>query len=135
MKVVSVDTEKHIGFSCPHSKETVEFYPDHDSDLSNPDVLVDKTFIKGIIIPEVGGEMEHGCEPYISKWNEAWSKEDEKKDEEGEFLFLDEFMETYSDEDLMAVEVTTTGFACGPVQFTIYYIVKETDWNLVEFVS
>jgi len=135
MKLVVIDTDKYSGYTCPASGKTILFEPSDDDELLDPDALTETTIVQGILVPEVGGEIQSGCEPYATRWTKSWEAAEQMADDNDEWLDLEEFIKDYEDEDLIALEITTHGIACGPVSFTVFHLVREQDWNNARLVA
>ena len=134
MKVVVINTEKYAGYICPSSGKHIYFDPGSD-DFLDTDQLMSETIIQGVVIPEVSGVIDCSTNPLISRWNASCIEAEEQADENDEWFDIAEFIEDYEDEDLIAIEITTFGMACGPVALTVYHLVREADWDKVQMID
>jgi len=61
MRIIEIDTDKFLGFKCPESQLTILFDPDDAVEgLSEPDEIIQRTSVLGLVIPEADGMLEAG---------------------------------------------------------------------------
>lgn len=133
MKVIQIDTDMYSGYICPISKEKILFELD-ECELSTPEEITERTIVQGFLVQEGDCFMEAGCEPYLSRWNKAWSEAEEKAKQNDDLLDLNEFIKHYEDDDLIAIEVSEFGMGSGPASLNFYHLVRQQDWDKAQLI-
>jgi hypothetical protein len=133
MQIIELDTQEVAAFSFLGSKKPigVEYDPDDDRYMSDPDDILRHSPVLAIIVAEVPDDMMSSQQDLQVTWAQLWSANEEAED----YLSLDEVLESWNLPGVLALEVTTFGMACGPISETVFYLIKEEDWNTVSLVG
>jgi hypothetical protein len=99
--------------------------------MFDPDDILEHSAVLAIIVAEVPDDMMSNQQELQATWAQLWSANEEAED----YLALDEVLESWNLPGVLALEVTTFGMACGPISETVFYLIKEEDWDTVSLVG
>ena len=133
MQILELDTKEVAAFSFPGCRKPigVEYYPNDELYMFEPDDILGNSPVLAIIVAEVPEDIMSNQQGLQATWAQMWSVNEEAED----YLALDEVLESWDLPGVMALEVTTYGMACGPISETVFYLIKEEDWNAASFIG
>ena len=101
MQIVRLDLD-HNNFFCPATGKPIF----DEGGVVSP--AVDFVYIYEV------GEIDYASAPAQAAWDGI-----EENEEDPDFDLFERFVETYDARNLVCFEITTHGFACGPVSSTV----------------
>jgi len=103
---------------CPSTDEVI-FAPGYEEINENAEAFI--AYWHG----EVLDQPEIKDEKLLAAWEKYYEKWDELMEEFDPFEIVEKFLEGYNNDEWIVYECTFYGMACGPVQTTVYYVVKK----------
>jgi hypothetical protein len=123
MKIISIDTSDTKGIRSPDGEEILWEPQEEDVDSYY------SSFLEGVIPYGYPDDTEYCSDVFASAWLKFY--EDNSEEIEEECLDTEEVLEKF-DGPYIALEVTTHGMACGPVSFTVYFIIDQIYENQLD---
>lgn len=133
MKVTQINTDDVIAFTFPGCEKPIgiEFDPNNNSLMFDPDEILVQTPVLAVIVAEVAEDIMSNSQELRDAWQQLWSA-----NEEGDhYLGVDQVLSAWNLPGVLALEITTFGMACGPVSDTVFYLVNENDWKTASFIN